>query len=104
MTLRGPCRRPDSLVFGHSVHDVRLRLGAALFRESHVSADSLATLSPEGLASAVPREAGRFCDACFTGNHPVAIGEHVFQGKQKVPDSCGEHEPGQPNRREGVEP
>jgi len=37
----------------------------------HVEADSLAYLSLEGLAAAVPKEAGPYCDACFTGNYPV---------------------------------
>ena len=37
----------------------------------YITADSVAYLSPEGLAEAVHGGAGGFCTACFTGDYPV---------------------------------
>ncbi|MEZ4381587.1 MAG: amidophosphoribosyltransferase [Nannocystaceae bacterium] len=37
----------------------------------YITADSVAYLSPEGLAEAVRGGAGGFCTACFTGDYPV---------------------------------
>jgi len=37
-----------------------------------IKVDSLEYLSLEGMLS-VMNESGNFCDACFTGNYPVAI-------------------------------
>ena len=44
-----------------------------------IGADSLAFLSVEGLLKCMP--AGGYCDACFTGNYPVAIPESFGRDK-----------------------
>ena len=44
-----------------------------------IGADSLAFLSVEGLLKCVPH--GGYCDACFTGNYPVAIPESFGRNK-----------------------
>lgn len=40
--------------------------------ERYLKLDSLAYLSFEGMMAAMPRPAGDFCAACFTGDYPVA--------------------------------
>ena len=44
-----------------------------------IGADSLAFLSVEGLLKCMPK--GGYCDACFTGNYPVAIPESFGRDK-----------------------
>ena len=44
-----------------------------------IGADSLAFLSVEGLLKCMPQ--GGYCDACFTGNYPVAIPESFGRDK-----------------------
>ena len=48
-----------------------------------IGADSLAYISPTGLRAAVNHghEATDFCDACFTGNYPVALVDQRMQDK-----------------------
>ena len=47
---------------------------------SWIGADSLAFISLQGLRNALPdvREQG-FCEACFSGDYPVAIPESLFK-------------------------
>ena len=41
--------------------------------ERHLGADSLAYISLENLKTAIDVPEGGFCDACLTGNYPVAV-------------------------------
>lgn len=43
----------------------------------YLEVDSLAYLSLSGLYAAVDAEQGNFCDACFTGNYPIGIGQNT---------------------------
>ena len=47
----------------------------------HIGATSLGFLSPEGLSRAVRVPNDNFCLACFTGEYPIAIPQHVKRSK-----------------------
>jgi amidophosphoribosyltransferase len=56
----------------------------------YLGADSLAYLSLEGMYGFVRGEGNGFCDACFTGNYPVALGDetkvrqlHLFEARDR---------------------
>ncbi len=49
----------------------------------YVTADSLAYLEPEGLHASVGD--GGFCDACFTGNYPIAPGDPEESPQRRLP-------------------
>lgn len=66
----GPChygidtpRRSELIASDHSVEEIR----------KYVQADSLGYLSREGMYRAVGDMKAEFCDACYTGNYPVAV-------------------------------
>ncbi len=40
-----------------------------------IGADSLAFVSNDGMYKAIGKPRGNHCDACFTGDYPVAINE-----------------------------
>ncbi len=65
--------RPDSVVFGEVVHNVRLRLGAALARTWPVEADSVIAIPDSGNSAALgyARESGIPFDIGFVRNHYV---------------------------------
>jgi amidophosphoribosyltransferase len=44
---------------------------------SHIGCDSLAFISLNGLRSAICTDHDGFCDACFSGDYPVAIPDYV---------------------------
>ena len=50
-----------------------------------IGADSLAFISVEGLHASVTCEHPGFCDACFTGNYPVAIPD-TMKAKSFLPE------------------
>jgi len=52
--------------------------------QKYLRVDSLGYLSEEGLLEAMPEGSGPYCMACFTGRYPVALGESIKNGKQKV--------------------
>jgi amidophosphoribosyltransferase len=55
--------RDDLLAANYSLADI----------ERHLDADSLAYISLENLKTAIDVPEGGFCDACLTGNYPVAV-------------------------------
>ena len=66
----GPChygidtpRREELIGSNHSVDEIREFIGA----------DTLGYLSQEGLMASVGDDRERYCDACFSGNYPIAI-------------------------------
>ncbi len=61
-----------------SVEEIRQQIGV----------DSLAYLSWEGMLKSTGEDPASFCSACFTGDYPVAVPEHVKRSKlllEKVP-------------------
>lgn len=48
----------------------------------YMGVDSLGYLSMEGLYRAVNAQAGKMCDACFSGKYPVGTPAH-FKDKQE---------------------
>lgn len=65
--------RPDSMVFGQSVHDSRVRLGRKLAQESPVSADLVTPIPDSGNAAALgfSQASGIPLDYGFIRNHYV---------------------------------
>jgi amidophosphoribosyltransferase len=65
--------RPDSIVFGETVHNVRLRLGRNLARKRPAEADLVIPVPDSGNAAAMgySRESGIPLDAGFVRNHYV---------------------------------
>lgn len=80
--VTGPCyygidtpRKSDLIAANHSLEEIR----------THLEADSLAYLSPEGLLAAVADAGGqRHCTACFTGRYPVAVLQAADEGQFKL--------------------
>jgi amidophosphoribosyltransferase len=78
----GPChygidtpRRSELIASDHSVEEIR----------KYVQADSLGYLSREGMYRAVGDMQAEFCDACYTGNYPVAVPR---EGKASARDAA----------------
>jgi amidophosphoribosyltransferase len=46
----------------------------------YIGADSLGYLSLEGLRGAVGKETGGYCQACFSGDYPVAVVDRTNKG------------------------
>jgi len=79
--IKNPCHygidmstREEMIAHNRTVDEVAAELGC----------DSLAYLSLEGVYEAVRGEPGRHCDACFSGDYPLAgtdaaHGKHVFE-------------------------
>jgi len=72
--------REELIASSHSVAEIRDYLGA----------DSLAYLTPSGLFGFNRGSNAGFCDACFTGNYPVALGSeapvrqlHLFEASDR---------------------
>jgi len=72
--------REELIASSHSVAEIRDYLGA----------DSLAYLTPSGLFGFNRGSNAGFCDACFTGNYPVALGTeapvrqlHLFEASDR---------------------
>ncbi len=65
--------RPDSWLFGESVHEVRVRLGRRLAREHPATADVVIPIPDSGVSAAIgfAREAGLPLDFGFIRNHYV---------------------------------
>ncbi|HMP89513.1 MAG TPA: amidophosphoribosyltransferase [Kiritimatiellia bacterium] len=65
--------RPDSMVFGQNVHDVRLKLGRNLAREAPADADIVIPIPDSGNAAALgfSQESGIPLDYGFIRNHYV---------------------------------
>jgi amidophosphoribosyltransferase len=65
--------RPDSMVFGQSVHETRLRLGRRLAREHPVEADVVVAIPDSGTAAALgfSLESGIPIDYGFIRNHYI---------------------------------
>ncbi len=69
----GPCfygvdtpTREELVASSHTVEQIR----------EYIGADSLGFLSEEGLYGFLPKSSSEgFCDACFTGNYPVAVSD-----------------------------
>ncbi len=66
----GPChygidtpQREELIASSHSVDEITEFIGA----------DTLGYLSQEGLMAAVGDDRDRYCNACFSGNYPIAI-------------------------------
>jgi len=74
--------RPDSMVFGQNVHEVRKKLGAQLAREHPVEADVVVPIPDGGNSAAVgySRESGIPLDYGFIRNHYV--GRTFIQASQ----------------------
>jgi len=73
--------REELIASSHSLEETREFLGA----------DSLAYLSQEGLYAFMGGDGEGFCDACFTGRYPVALGEehrvrqlHLFEARERA--------------------
>jgi amidophosphoribosyltransferase len=72
--------KEELIASSHSVGEIRDYLGA----------DSLAYLSQAGLFGFNRGDNAGFCDACFTGNYPVALGTeapvrqlHLFEASDR---------------------
>jgi amidophosphoribosyltransferase len=72
--------KEELIASSQSTEDIRRYLGA----------DSLAYLSVPGMYGFVNGNGERFCDACFTGNYPVALGDeartrqlHLFEARDR---------------------
>ncbi|MBU0678123.1 MAG: amidophosphoribosyltransferase [Verrucomicrobia bacterium] len=65
--------RPDSLVFGQSVHEVRLRLGRKLAEESPADADIVISVPDSGTSAAIgfSQQSGLPFDQGFIRNHYI---------------------------------
>jgi len=65
--------RPDSMVFGENVHEVRLRLGRRLAQEHPVDADVVVPVPDSGLSAALgfSQESGIPLDYGFIRNHYI---------------------------------
>jgi amidophosphoribosyltransferase len=76
--------RPDSLVFGDQVGNVRLKMGATLAREAPVPADIVVPVPDSGLFSALgySREAGLPLEFGLIRNHYV--GRTFIEPKQSI--------------------
>jgi amidophosphoribosyltransferase len=76
--------RPDSVVFGDSVAEVRRRLGAQLAREAPAAADIVVPVPDSGLFAAVgySRESGLPFEFGMTRNHYV--GRTFIEPKQSI--------------------
>jgi len=74
--------RPDSMVFGQNVHEVRKKLGAQLAREHPVEADVVVPIPDGGNSAAIgySRESGIPLDYGFIRNH--YIGRTFIQASQ----------------------
>ena len=74
--------RPDSMVFGQNVHEVRKKLGAQLAREHPVEADVVVPIPDGGNSAAIgySRESGIPLDYGFIRNHYV--GRTFIQASQ----------------------
>jgi len=75
--IRNPCHygvdmhtREEMVAHGRTVDEIA----------EHLGADSLAYLSLAGVYEAVGGERGEHCDACFSGDYPLA-GTEEAQGK-----------------------
>lgn len=75
--------RPDSMVFGQNVHEVRKRFGMALAREHPVDADVVISVPDGGNSAAIgyAQESGIPYDSGFIRNHYV--GRTFIQPSQK---------------------
>ena len=76
--IRYPCHygidmstREEMIAHGRTVDEVAAELGA----------DSLAYLSLDGVYAAIDGERGDHCDACFSGDYPLADTEASAQRK-----------------------
>jgi amidophosphoribosyltransferase len=76
--------RPDSIVFGETVHNVRLKLGAALARDYPADADIVTAVPDSGNSAAMgySRESGVPLDMGFVRNHYV--GRTFISPEQKA--------------------
>ncbi|MHC4605901.1 MAG: amidophosphoribosyltransferase [Planctomycetota bacterium] len=65
--------RPDSFLFGDTVHEVRRKLGAALSKEHAVDADIVTPVPDSGMSAALgyARASGIPFEMCFIRNHYV---------------------------------
>ncbi|NLF22245.1 MAG: amidophosphoribosyltransferase [Lentisphaerae bacterium] len=65
--------RPDSLVFGHNVHQVRVRYGMRLAQEHPVEADVVIPIPDSGMSAAIgySRASGIPLDMGFIRNHYI---------------------------------
>jgi amidophosphoribosyltransferase len=79
--------RPDSRVFGHNVHDVRMAYGRCLAQEHPVEADVVVAIPDSGNSPALgySRESGIPLDFGFVRNHYV--GRTFIMPKQSARDS-----------------
>ena len=79
--------RPDSVVFGQSVHDSRVRLGRRLAQESSVAADIVIPIPDSGNAAALgfSQHSGIPLDYGFIRNH--YIGRTFIMPQQSERDS-----------------
>src|SRR5262249_61127117 len=72
--------RAELIASSHSIDEIRRYLGA----------DSVAYLSLGGLFAFNGGRRAGYCDACFTGEYPVALGEehrnrqlHLFEARER---------------------
>ena len=78
--------RPDSVIFGNNVHEVRKRFGAQLAREHPVDADLVIAIPDCGVSAAIgyAEESGLPFDMGVTRNH--YIGRTFLQPRQAIRD------------------
>jgi amidophosphoribosyltransferase len=79
--------REELLASSHSIEEIR----------QHITADSLAYLSWDGLYSFMGEKREGFCDACFTGNYPVEIPQGQGPHQLRLFDA-GDHRNGAARR------
>lgn len=78
--------RPDSVIFGNNVHEVRKRFGAQLAKEHPVDADLVIAIPDCGVSAAIgyAEESGLPFDMGVTRNH--YIGRTFLQPRQAIRD------------------
>ena len=63
--------RDQLIAAQNSIEDIR----------RHIGATTLGYLSPDGLARALSAPNDNFCLACFTGDYPIEVPDHVKMSK-----------------------
>ena len=78
--------RPDSIIFGNSVHDMRINLGAMLSRQSPVEADIVVPIPDSSICAALgyARESGIPYEKGMIRSH--YIGRTFIEPSQKIRD------------------
>ena len=86
-TASTPAIRDELLAYTHTVEEIR----------EYLNVDTLAYLDLDRLVEATGAVGAGFCDACFTGNYPVAVPVTLAQARARGAGPC--RRPAPPSRR-----